>query len=129
MAAILDCTCAAGRVNGIFVEKSRAPRRADERPAGCRRGSSFRLITYLFSVGYEYLAECYNVGVGAAVPYEVKTLMTTRKFWPLDFDPEGEVYENVAWDLPGYKRAGSRGKDSIHPLARRRHRAQTSRRA
>ena len=31
--------------------------------------------------------------------------MKTRKFWPLDFDPEGEIYENVAWDLPGYKRA------------------------
>ena len=30
--------------------------------------------------------------------------MDTRKFWPLDFDPEGEVYENVAWDLPGYRR-------------------------
>ncbi|HLK47789.1 MAG TPA: hypothetical protein VKT49_06625 [Bryobacteraceae bacterium] len=30
--------------------------------------------------------------------------MNTRKFWPLDFDPEGEIYENVAWDLPGYTR-------------------------
>ena len=30
--------------------------------------------------------------------------MKTRKFWPLDFDPEGEIYENVAWDLPGYTR-------------------------
>ena len=30
--------------------------------------------------------------------------MNTPKFWPLDFDPEGEIYENVAWDLPGYKR-------------------------
>jgi hypothetical protein len=30
--------------------------------------------------------------------------MTTRKFWPLDYDPEGEIYENVAWDLPGYRR-------------------------
>lgn len=29
--------------------------------------------------------------------------MNTPKFWPLDFDPEGEIYENVAWDLPGYK--------------------------
>jgi hypothetical protein len=28
--------------------------------------------------------------------------MIKRNFWPLDFDPEGEVYENVAWDLPGY---------------------------
>ncbi len=29
--------------------------------------------------------------------------MFTRKFWPLDFDPEGEIYENVAWDLPGLR--------------------------
>jgi hypothetical protein len=43
--------------------------------------------------------------------------MTTRKFWPLDFDPEGEVYENVAWDLPGYNRASARAEDSIHPFA------------
>jgi hypothetical protein len=28
--------------------------------------------------------------------------MEKRKFWPLDFDPEGEIYDNVAWDLPGY---------------------------
>jgi len=29
--------------------------------------------------------------------------MMIRKFWPLDYDPEGEIYENVAWDLPGYR--------------------------
>jgi hypothetical protein len=29
--------------------------------------------------------------------------MEERNFWPLDFDPEGEIYENVAWDLPGYQ--------------------------
>jgi len=29
--------------------------------------------------------------------------MNTRKFWPLDIDPEGEIYENVAWDLPGLR--------------------------
>jgi hypothetical protein len=29
--------------------------------------------------------------------------MTKRKFWPLDYDPEGEIYENVAWDLPGFR--------------------------
>jgi hypothetical protein len=29
--------------------------------------------------------------------------MNTRNFWPLDFDPEEEIYENLAWDLPGYK--------------------------
>jgi hypothetical protein len=30
--------------------------------------------------------------------------MNTRNFWPLDLDPEEEIYENLAWDLPGYKR-------------------------
>jgi hypothetical protein len=30
--------------------------------------------------------------------------MEERKFWPLDFDPEGEIYDTVAWDLPGYRR-------------------------
>jgi hypothetical protein len=30
--------------------------------------------------------------------------MEKRKFWPLDFDPEGEIYENLAWDLPGFRR-------------------------
>jgi len=27
--------------------------------------------------------------------------MITNKFWPLDFDPEGAIYENPSWDLPG----------------------------
>jgi len=30
--------------------------------------------------------------------------MKTPKFWPLDFDPEGAIYENPAWDLPGFRR-------------------------
>ncbi len=29
--------------------------------------------------------------------------MSKRKFWPFDYDPEGEIYENVAWDLPGHR--------------------------
>jgi len=29
--------------------------------------------------------------------------MKTPKFWPLVDDPEGEIYENVAWDLPGFR--------------------------
>lgn len=31
-------------------------------------------------------------------------MSTTNKFWPLDYDPEGEIYENVSWDLPGFRR-------------------------
>jgi hypothetical protein len=30
--------------------------------------------------------------------------MNIRKFWPLDFDPEDEVYETLVWDLPGYRK-------------------------
>jgi hypothetical protein len=30
--------------------------------------------------------------------------MFTFRFWPLDFDPEGEIYENPAWDLPGFRK-------------------------
>jgi len=26
-----------------------------------------------------------------------------RKFWPLDFDPEGEIYESLSWDLAGLR--------------------------
>jgi hypothetical protein len=29
--------------------------------------------------------------------------MRSPKFWPLDFDPEGAIYENPSWDLPGFK--------------------------
>lgn len=31
-------------------------------------------------------------------------LMSIRKYWPLDMDPEGQIYDNLAWDLPGYRR-------------------------
>jgi hypothetical protein len=34
--------------------------------------------------------------------------MQKRKFWPFDCDPDGEIYENVAWDLPGYRRRSAR---------------------
>jgi hypothetical protein len=34
--------------------------------------------------------------------------MNTHKFWPLDSDMEGEIYENVAWDLPGFRRDGTK---------------------
>lgn len=30
--------------------------------------------------------------------------MNTGKFWPLDYDPEDEVYETLVWDLPGYRK-------------------------
>jgi hypothetical protein len=35
-------------------------------------------------------------------------MSTKSKFWPLDYDPEGEIYENVAWDLPGFRRTANR---------------------
>ncbi len=29
--------------------------------------------------------------------------MSSKNFWPWDFNSEGEIYENVAWDLPGHR--------------------------
>jgi len=31
--------------------------------------------------------------------------MSKSKFWPLDYNPEGAIYDNLSWDLPGYRRA------------------------
>ena len=41
---------------------------------------------------------------------------STRNFWPLDYDPEEEIYENPSWDLPGFKPA----RHSVRSLATRR---------
>lgn len=41
--------------------------------------------------------------------------MMKRKFWPLDYDPDGEIYENVSWDLPGYRRRQASGMKSTRP--------------
>jgi hypothetical protein len=41
--------------------------------------------------------------------------MEKRKFWPLDYDPEGEIYDTLAWDLPGYRRP----RRGISPLRKR----------
>ena len=49
--------------------------------------------------------------------------MSTRKFWPLDFDPEGEIYENVAWDLPGYKRGRQSRPPADHTRRKKSRRA------
>lgn len=32
--------------------------------------------------------------------------MIMRKFWLWDSDPEDEIYETLAWDLPGYQHKG-----------------------
>jgi len=31
------------------------------------------------------------------------TFMSKSKFWPLDYNPEGAIYDNLSWDLPGYR--------------------------
>jgi hypothetical protein len=45
---------------------------------------------------------------------KVNLMSTANKFWPLDYDPEGEIYENLAWDLPGFR---SKRRSSRKPLA------------
>jgi hypothetical protein len=39
------------------------------------------------------------------------------KFWPLDDNSEGEIYDNLAWDLPGYRnrKSNSRVKSRRRP--------------
>jgi hypothetical protein len=33
-----------------------------------------------------------------------------RKFWPLDYDQEVEIYDNPSWGLPGWKRMPRRSE-------------------
>jgi hypothetical protein len=52
---------------------------------------------------------------------KVNRMSTTNNFWPLDYDPECEIYENLAWDLPGFrpkKRSG--GKAPVAKPVRKR---------
>ena len=46
------------------------------------------------------------------------SFMQPRKFWPLDTDPEGALYENPAWDLPGFRRVGP-APVTFNPIAHR----------
>jgi len=39
--------------------------------------------------------------------------MSTPKFWPLDYEPEDEIYDSLAWDLPGYRKAAQTGSRRI----------------
>jgi hypothetical protein len=43
----------------------------------------------------------YNEGVSVRIISEID--MRNFNYWPLDDEPEGEIYENLAWDLPGYR--------------------------
>lgn len=43
--------------------------------------------------------------------------MSTAKFWPLDMDPEGQIYDNPAWDLPGRTRRPRATKKSARGTA------------
>ncbi len=46
--------------------------------------------------------------------------MHKSKFWPLDYDPEGEIYETLAWDLPGFRRRQKTGRTrSVDPFQQR----------
>jgi hypothetical protein len=45
--------------------------------------------------------------------------MNTFQFWPLDMDPEGQIYENPAWDLPGLRRRSPAPKKNAKPPARK----------
>jgi hypothetical protein len=36
---------------------------------------------------------------------QVISMTDKSKFWPFDFDPEDEIYDNPSWDMPGLRRA------------------------
>jgi hypothetical protein len=47
--------------------------------------------------------------------------MTNKNnFWVLDFDPEGEIYESLSWDLPGFRVRESRQPHRAAKPAKRR---------
>jgi hypothetical protein len=46
--------------------------------------------------------------------------MTTHRFWPLDYNPEDEIYESVAWDLPGFRPADHRTPGPRNVLTKQR---------
>jgi hypothetical protein len=42
--------------------------------------------------------------------------MNTRKYWPLDYDPECEIYDNPAWNMPGFRNSiGNCCRQSARP--------------
>ncbi len=47
---------------------------------------------------------------------QVDILMSRRKFWLLDYDPEGEIYDSVAWDLPGFRPVRIPRRTGFKPL-------------
>jgi hypothetical protein len=46
------------------------------------------------------------------------------KFWPLDFEPEDQIYESPSWDLPGLRRTRKppRAKNSVNGKGQRQRR-------
>ncbi len=39
-------------------------------------------------------------------------MSSTNKFWPWEDNPEGEIYDNLAWDLPGFRPAKRHGESA-----------------
>ena len=52
--------------------------------------------------------------------------MITKSFWPLDYDPEGAIYENPSWDLPGFRRSHQTVERSKSPATGKRGKKQNS---
>jgi hypothetical protein len=43
-----------------------------------------------------------------------------HQYWPWDDDPDGAIYENLSWDLPGFRPARrASGKTRTKPAVRR----------
>jgi hypothetical protein len=39
--------------------------------------------------------------------------MHKQQFWFLDTDPEGPVYENLSWDMPGVRPRRRSGRNNL----------------
>jgi hypothetical protein len=44
-------------------------------------------------------------------------MISTKNFWPWEYDHEEEIYENLTWDLPGFRPV--RGVKPIHKSRRK----------
>ena len=114
-----------------FLSTSRwsgpAPRRSRSSPTGPKSSKSNNNI-FIFSslrVTQSMPERCYNIECSPCT--ESRKNMSKRKFWPLDFDLEGEIYENPAWDLPGFRRPRTRAPFAARGLTSQRNVGRRSR--
>lgn len=75
----------------------------------------------------KYAGGCYNEDVPFFLFIRYFSMSNKHQYWPWDDDPDGAIYENLAWDLPGFRparratgKARGTGKNRTMPAVRRR---------